>query len=127
MHIWHRASGDLLARLEGHSGTVNRYAVGRELAHAPSTLSMGSSAPEHLVHPPPSTTRLQHATVQWHAHQVCIAVSGQHWILMWEAACDLVVGRSVAWNPTNPHMLASASDDKTVRIWLAPAAIERHS
>ncbi len=32
---------------------------------------------------------------------------------------------AVAWNPRNQYMLASASDDTSIRIWLAKAGMER--
>lgn len=32
---------------------------------------------------------------------------------------------SVAWNPADPQMFASASDDKSIHIWQTAAAVQR--
>ncbi|KAJ4784421.1 WD repeat-containing protein 26 [Rhynchospora pubera] len=49
-------------------------------------------------------------------------------IYIWRRKCESpikvlmghsMIVNSVTWNPARPHMLASASDDHTVRIWMA--------
>jgi WD40 repeat protein len=31
---------------------------------------------------------------------------------------------AVAWNPAQPAMLASVSDDRSVRVWLSPQSVQ---
>jgi len=92
VHLWHLRSGSLVRRYRGATqGTCTLWSCFG--GHNQDFVASGSE--DHLVYVWHRSSETPLATLAGHSRSVSAA----------------------AWNPQHPHMLVSASDDNTLRVW----------
>lgn len=75
--------------------------------------------------------------IPWHVHHYTRhanpAASARPQVYLWHRdSAELLLQldghtatvNACSWSPTNPHVLVSASDDRTMRVWVSEAALK---
>ncbi|KAL4452448.1 hypothetical protein ABPG75_008110 [Micractinium tetrahymenae] len=149
VHVWQLPDG--LVRSAGAAGGT--FAAAAALPHAPpaangaagggSALAGGSARDpfDALPTAPAHELRMAGAKPSRYVLRSCVGGAASGFVAGGAEDCRLYIWsrrtgelleclgchsgciNATAWHPTNPWLLASASDDGTIRTWLAPAAL----